>query len=285
MFLLIISSSTQYDAPVSPSLLLVLYQLWHFLFPKQPAGVQILQRDFTCTVKTTTHVALSYRPSRVLRRSSPRIVQAAIHEEMYKHIYVQKEKKKKKRSRWVSDHRALLLPEVRVRRLVVGRDHVGGVPLSHRGRRALHHHQPDGRLRRLRVRGVLLGRIFAPAVIHDTWYQEDQEQDNVAGDEDAKVQSNWIDLLVVFQKAHGARFMLGGPGGLAVTGTSEEGEAAGINWFHTNRKSWWLWIRVTLPLPAVLPPSLPPSSLPRFCLPPLGFRWAPGIHGFVVKIL
>lgn len=109
-----------------------------------------------------------------------------------------------------SDHRALFLPKVRVRWLVVGCDHVGRLPPSHRSRRALHHHQPDGRLRRLWVRGVLLCGIFAPAVIHDTWYQEDQEQDNVAGNEDAKVQSDGVDLLVVLQKAHGAVFMLGG---------------------------------------------------------------------------
>lgn len=94
---------------------------------------------------------------------------------------------------------------------MVGGDHAGRVPPSHRRRGALHHHQPDGRLSRLRVRGVLLRGIFAPAVVHDTGYQEDQEQDNVAGDEDAKVQSDRINLLVVFQKAHGACFMLGGP--------------------------------------------------------------------------
>lgn len=110
-----------------------------------------------------------------------------------------------------SDHRTLLLLEIRVRWLVVGCDHVGRVPPSHRGWRALHHHQPDGRLSRLRVRGVLLGGIFAPAVVHYTRYQEDQEQDNVAGDEDAKVQSDRVDLLVVFQKSHGACFMLGSP--------------------------------------------------------------------------
>lgn len=73
----------------------------------------------------------------------------------------------------LSDHRALLLPEVRVCRLVVRRDHVSRVPPSHRGRRALHHHQPDGRLGWLWVRGVLLSWIFAPAVVHDTRYQED----------------------------------------------------------------------------------------------------------------
>lgn len=98
-----------------------------------------------------------------------------------------------------------------MRWLVVCCDHVGRVPPSHRGWRALHHHQPDGGLGRLWVGGVLLGWIFAPAVVHDTRYQEDQEQDNVAGDEDAKVQSDGVDLLVVFQKAHGACFMLGGP--------------------------------------------------------------------------
>lgn len=94
---------------------------------------------------------------------------------------------------------------------MVGGDHVGRVPPSHRCRGALHHHQPDGRLGRRRVRGVLLGGIFAPAVVHDARYQEDQEQDDVAGDEDAEVQRDGVDLLVVFQKAHGARFMLGGP--------------------------------------------------------------------------
>lgn len=86
-----------------------------------------------------------------------------------------------------SDHCAFLLPEVRVCWLVVGCDHVGCVPPSHWGWRALHHYQPDGRLGWLRVWGVLLGGIFAPAVIHDTRYQEDQEQNNIAGNKDAKV--------------------------------------------------------------------------------------------------
>lgn len=107
------------------------------------------------------------------------------------------------------NHGGLLLSKVRVCRLVVGRDHVRLVPASHRSRRALHHHQPDGGLRGLWLRGVLLGGIFAPAVVHDTGYQEDKQQDNVAGDKDAQVQSDRVDLLVVFQKAHGARFMLG----------------------------------------------------------------------------
>lgn len=111
----------------------------------------------------------------------------------------------------LSDHRALFLPKVRVRGLVVGGDHVGRVPPCHWSWRALHHHQPDRRLRWLWIRGVLLRGIFAPAVVHDTRYQEDQEQDNVAGDEDAEVQSDRVDLLVVLQKAHGAVCMLGFP--------------------------------------------------------------------------
>lgn len=98
--------------------------------------------------------------------------------------------------------------------LVVGGDHVGRVPPSHRSWRALHHHQPDGGLRGLWIRGVLFGGIFAPAVVHDTGYEEDQEQDNVAGDENAEVQSDRVDLLVVLQKAHGAVCMLGFPEGL-----------------------------------------------------------------------
>lgn len=150
-------------------------------------------------------------------------------------MYVQKNKKKVsgiysgESSESHSDHRALLLPEVGVRRLVERRDHVGRVPASHRRRRALHHHQPDGRLGRLRIRGVLLRGIFAPAVVHDTRYQEDQEQDNVAGDEDAKVQSDGVDLLVVFQKAHGACFMLGGLGGLGEHSAAEEGTGGPVS--------------------------------------------------------
>jgi len=98
-----------------------------------------------------------------------------------------------------------------VRGLVVGRDHVGRVPPALRRRGALHHHQPDGGRRGQGVRGVLLGGVFAPAVVHDARYQEDEEQDDVAGDEDAEVQGDGVDLLVVFQKAHGARLMPGGP--------------------------------------------------------------------------
>lgn len=86
---------------------------------------------------------------------------------------------------------------------MVGRNHVAHVPLSYLRWRALHHHQSDRRLAWLWVRSVFLRRIFAPAVIHYTGNQEDQKQDNVAGDEDAKVQSDRVDLLVVLQKAHG----------------------------------------------------------------------------------
>lgn len=156
-----------------------------------------------------------------------------------------------------SHHRALLLPEVRVRRFVVGGDHVGRVPPAHRRRGALHHHQPDGGLGGLRVRSVLLGGIFAPAVIHDTGYEENQEQDNVAGDEDAKVQSDGVDLLVVFQKAHGACFML------ALRPWRSGGEGSN-----------------SLPLD-------PPQSVlsPSLRLQPLRFRSAPLLCGFAVKIL
>lgn len=171
-----------------------------------------------------------------------------------------------------SDHRALLLPEVRMRRLVVGRDHVGRVPPTWSWR-ALHHHQPDGRLSRLRVRGVLLRGIFAPAVVHDTRYQEDQEQDNVAGDEDAKVQSDGVDLLVVLQKAHGACFMLGGP----EASQNQHLGGLGGRWMfccYRRRNSKTSLATAgrspslsssSICLPTVLPrsPSLPPSSLPQ----------------------
>lgn len=161
-----------------------------------------------------------------------------------------------------SDHRALLLPEVWVRRLVVGGDHVGGVPPSHRCWGALHHHQSDGRLSGLWVRGVLLGRIFAPTVIHYTGYQEDEEQDNVAGDKDAKVQSDGVDLLVVFQKAHDACFMLGGPQG-PETSTSVDGEAEGVNSRYAPRtlsKPGDSRALSLYPLQSALPPR-PPSIL------------------------
>lgn len=110
-----------------------------------------------------------------------------------------------------SDHGALLLPEVGVRGLVVGGDHVGGVPSRHRRRRALHDHQADGGLGGGGVGGVLLGGVFAAAVVHDAGDEEDEQQDDVAGDEDAQVQRDRVDLLVVLQKAHGAPLMLGGP--------------------------------------------------------------------------
>lgn len=161
-----------------------------------------------------------------------------------------------------SDHRALLLPEVWVRWLVVGGDHVGCVPPSHRCWGVLHHHQSDGRLSGLWVRGVLLGRIFAPTVIHYTGYQEDEEQDNVAGDKDAKVQSDGVNLLVVFQKAHDACLMLGGPEG-PETSSSVDGEAEGVNSRYTPRtlsKPGDSRALSLYPLQSALPPC-PPSIL------------------------
>lgn len=75
----------------------------------------------------------------------------------------------------------------------------------------LHYHQSDGGLGRHRVRRVLLGWILAPAVIHYTRYQENQKQDNIAGDKDAEVQSDRINLREVFLKAHGSCLILCGP--------------------------------------------------------------------------
>lgn len=53
----------------------------------------------------------------------------------------------------------------------------------------MHHHEPDGRL--LLGGGglgnVLLGRVFAPAVVQDARDEKDQKQDHVAGDEDDEV--------------------------------------------------------------------------------------------------
>lgn len=128
-----------------------------------------------------------------------------------KSIYVQKKPKRSHCAHSHLDHGAFLLPEVRVWRILIAGDHAGRVPPPHRRRGALHHHQPDGRRSRLWVRSVLLCGIFAPAVVHNTRYQKHQEQDNIAGDEDTKVQSDGVDLLVVFQKAHGARLMLSVP--------------------------------------------------------------------------
>lgn len=139
------------------------------------------------------------------------------------------------------------------------------------------------------VRGVLLGRIFAPTVIHYTGYQEDEEQDNVAGDKDAKVQSDGVNLLVVFQKAHDACLMLGGPEG-PETSTSVDGEAEGVNSRYTPRTlskpgdSRALSLSILFNPPSLL--ALRPSSLPRSCLlPPLCVRRALWMCGFEVKIL
>lgn len=164
----------------------------------------------------------------------------------------------------LSDHRAFFLPKVRVRGLMVGGDHVRSVPPCHWSWRALHHHQPDGRLRRLWIWGVLLRGIFAPAVVHDTGYQENQEQDNVAGDEDAEVQSDGVDLLVVLQKAHGAVCMLGFPeawekGASEASGRMCAGQACGSS--SASARFHSILLARLLPL-ACLPACLPACLFP-----------------------
>lgn len=100
-----------------------------------------------------------------------------------------------------SNHGGLLLPEIAV--LMVGGDHVGRVPSCDRSGGALHHDQTDGGLGRGWVGSVLLGGVFAAAVVHDAGDQEDQQQHDIAGDEDAQVECDRVDLLVVLQKTHG----------------------------------------------------------------------------------
>lgn len=89
----------------------------------------------------------------------------------------------------VSDQRAPLLTHVRGQRREVGGSCVVLFVITRRGRRVLHHHKPDGRLL-LRGRGlgnVLLGRVFAAAVVQNARNKKDQKQDDVAGDEDDEV--------------------------------------------------------------------------------------------------
>lgn len=87
--------------------------------------------------------------------------------------------------------------------LVVGGDHVGRVPPCDGRGGALHDDQADGRLRGGRVGGVLLGGVLSAAVVHDAGDQEDQQEHDIAGDEDAQVERDRVDLLVVLQKTHG----------------------------------------------------------------------------------
>lgn len=114
-----------------------------------------------------------------------------------------KDKVEKGKLQLSSDHGGFLLPEVVV--IMVSRDHVGRVPSCHGGGGALHDHQADGGLGRSRVWRILLGGVFTAAVVHDAGDQEDQQQHDIAGDEDAEVERDRVDLLVVLQKTHGAR--------------------------------------------------------------------------------
>lgn len=76
-----------------------------------------------------------------------------------------------------------------------------------RGGRVLHDHQAYGRLagrRRRAVRGVLLGGVFATAVVQDTGDEEHEEQDDIAGNQDDEVQGDGVNLQVEFHKSHGS---------------------------------------------------------------------------------
>lgn len=87
---------------------------------------------------------------------------------------------------------------------------VGLVPGG--GGRVLHDHQAYGRLAGWRwrvVRGVLLGGVFATAVVQDAGDEEDEQQDNIAGDQDDEVQGDGVNLQVEFHKTHGAASYLG----------------------------------------------------------------------------
>lgn len=75
------------------------------------------------------------------------------------------------------------------------------------GRRVLHDHQAYGRLARWRrcvVWGVLLGGVFAPAVIQDAGDEENQEQDDIAGHQDDEVEGDGVNLQIEFHKTHDA---------------------------------------------------------------------------------
>lgn len=110
-----------------------------------------------------------------------------------------------------SDQSTPLLPlssvpaQVWRRQLAAARRVVGLVAGG--GGRVLHDHQAYGRLagrRRRVVGGVLLGGVFAPAVVQDAGDEEDQEQDDIAGDQDDEVQGDGVNLQVKFHETHGA---------------------------------------------------------------------------------
>lgn len=71
----------------------------------------------------------------------------------------------------------------------------------------MHDHQAYGRLAGCRWRvvwGVLLGGVFAPAVIQDAGDEENQEQDDIAGHQDDEVEGDGVNLQVEFHKTHDA---------------------------------------------------------------------------------
>lgn len=77
--------------------------------------------------------------------------------------------------------------------------------IAARGRRVLHDDQADGRLAgrcRCVVRGILLGGVFAAAVVQDARDEEDQQQDDVAGHQNDEIQGDWINLQVELHEPH-----------------------------------------------------------------------------------
>lgn len=91
----------------------------------------------------------------------------------------------------------------------MARCHVVGL-VTGRGRRVLHDHQADGWLAGLRrhiVGRVLLGGVFAPAVVEDAGDEEDEEEDDVTGHQDDEVQGDGVDLQVELHETHGSRFI------------------------------------------------------------------------------
>lgn len=54
---------------------------------------------------------------------------------------------------------------------------------------------------------VLLGGVFAPAVVQDAGDEEDEEEDDVTGHQDDEVQGDGVDLQVELHETHGGRFI------------------------------------------------------------------------------
>lgn len=76
-----------------------------------------------------------------------------------------------------------------------------------RGRRILHDDKAYGRLAlrcRRAVGGVLLGGVFATAVVQDAGDEEDEEEDDIARHQDDEVEGDGVNLQVELHKTHGS---------------------------------------------------------------------------------